>query len=115
MRLLTSSENVARWWDQDARLRPRRSKGIYITPPMRVDGYHPWHRLRVWLEGVPAKQLQMYLDGRLVSEHAGPPYLLGSEDASADGVIPPGQHDLRVRAKDGDGWLEQAFKITGAG
>ena len=40
--------------------------------------------------------------------------VLGSEEYDSDGVIPPGKHTLLVRAKDGDGWLEQTFTIVGA-
>jgi hypothetical protein len=57
----------------------------------------------------------VYLDGKLVTRCETPPYLLGAEDYASDGVIPPGDHELRVRAQDGKGWLEQTFAIVGAG
>ena len=44
----------------------------------------------------------------------GPPYLLGTEARISDSVIPPGRHQLLVRAQDGRGWLEQTFNIQGA-
>ena len=60
------------------------------------------------------EQAELYLDDKLVSTLSGPPYLLGTEDYASDGVIPAGEHLLRVRAKDGQGWLEQTFPIAGA-
>ena len=115
MRLLCSAEAVARWWEEDARLRPLRSKGIYITGPQRVEGYAGWHRLRCWLEGIPMGEVEWYLDGTLVGRQDGPPYLLGTEDYATDKVIPPGKHEVLIRARDGAGWLEQRFAIVGAG
>ena len=115
MRMLSSSEAVRQWWEEDECARPTRSKGIYIMAPSRPEGWHGWERLRVWIEGVEMGQLEMYLDGELVSRFDGPPYLLGTEDYESDNVIPPGEHQLRIRARDGDGWLEQTFAITGAG
>ncbi len=118
MRLLGSSRAVRAWWEQEERLRPRRSKGIFVTPTHSGIGdgkYHGWDRLRVWLEGIAMREVELYLDGNLVSQFAGPPYLLGTEENESDGVIPPGEHRLRVRARDGDGWLEQTFTVKGAG
>jgi hypothetical protein len=116
MRLLGSRSAVRRWWEEEARLRPARSKGIYLTFPSSPDPfYHGWQRLRVWLEGVRMGEVEMYLDGRLVCQYDGPPYVLGREEYESEGVIPPGEHELRVRAQDGDGWLEQRFMIRGAG
>ena len=60
-------------------------------------------------------EVELYLDDRLVNHFEGPPYLLGSQDRSGDTAIPKGEHMLRVRAKDGAGWLERSFKITSAG
>ena len=113
LRVLGSKQAVQRWWDEDARLRPERSKGIYITPPQRIDGYPKWHRLRVWLEGIPMGEVEFYLDDELICKKTVPPYLLGTEDYDSDTVIPKGKHTLRIRAKDGEGWLEQSFKIVG--
>ncbi len=115
MRLLGSRSAVLRWWERDAQWRPRRSKGIYIAPPdYPSEGYHSWERLRVWLEGVPMGEVEMVLDGQLVNRLDAPPYVLGGEGYEFDRVIPPGEHVLRVRARDGDGWLEQQFTIRGA-
>ncbi len=115
MRLLSSSEAVRKWWDEDRRLRPARSKGIYISRQGAIDGYHGWERLRVWLEGIEMGPVEMYLDDKLVNRADGPPYLLGAEAYESDSVIPPGDHTLRVRAKDGGGWLEQTFGIKSGG
>jgi hypothetical protein len=40
---------------------------------------------------------------------------LGTEEYASDTVIPAGEHELKLRAKDGDGWLERTFHIVGAG
>ncbi len=114
MGLLASSEAVARWWAREEAERPRRSKGIYITPYLQIEGYNGWERLRVWTEGLPPGKLEMHLDGQLVCRTDGPPYLLGTEDYASDRVIPPGDHTLLLRAQDGDGWLERSFTIHGA-
>lgn len=116
MRMLSSSEAVRRFWDEDATLRPRRSKGIYPNRP-RDPGpeYHGWERVRIWVEGVPFGEMETYLDGQLVSKMSGPPYVLGTEEYASDGVIPKGEHTLRVRVRDGDGWLEQEFTVLGKG
>lgn len=115
MRLLSSSAAVAQFWAEDARLRPARSKGIYITEFHQLPGWHAWERLRVWLEGIEMGPVELYLDDQLVTKADGPPYLLGTEENASDGVIPAGEHKLRIRAKDGDGWLEQTFTVVGAG
>ncbi len=116
MRMLASSEAVRRFWEEDAAMRPRCSKGIYLNRPSEpVPEYNSWERVRFWVEGVPLGEVETYLDGQLVSTLPGPPYLLGTEEYASDGVIPKGEHTLRVRARDGDGWLEQEFKILGAG
>ena len=114
MRLLASSEAVRRWWQRDADLRPGRSKGIYITPcHYRNNQYRRWERLSVWLEGIEMGEVELRLDGKLINRHIGPPYVLGSEEHASDGLITPGAHELRIRARDGDGWLEQTFSIHG--
>lgn len=115
MRVLASSSAVNAWWEEDVKLRPQRSKGIYISRAEHPSGtYHGYERLRVWLEGVPFGEVEFYLDDQLVTKSAGPPYLLGTEDHATDNVIPAGEHRLRVRARDGEGWLEQTFEIKGS-
>ena len=111
--MLTSSAAVRAWLANEDAQRPRRSKGIYITGPLRVEGYAGWHRLRVWTEGIHPGPVEFYLDGALAAKQEAPPYLLGAEDYGTDGIIPKGEHELRIRAKDGSGWLEQTFTITG--
>jgi hypothetical protein len=114
MRLLASSSAVRQWWAEEARLRPQRSKGIYLNAPSAPEkAYHGYERVRVWVEGIPMGPVEMYLDDQLITRAEGPPYILGGEDSSWDKVVPPGEHRLRVRAQDGDGWLEQAFIISG--
>lgn len=115
MRQLGSREAVDAFWEEDARLRPVRSKGIYITRNMQIEGWHGWQRLRVWIEGIPFGVMEFYLDGKLIDKKSGPPYLLGTEDHSSDSIIPAGKHTLKIRAQDGDGWLEQSFPLLGAG
>ncbi|NUM56847.1 MAG: hypothetical protein HUU46_24725 [Candidatus Hydrogenedentes bacterium] len=114
MRMLASSAAVARFWHDDTVERPRRSKGIYITQPHEFGKYHGWERIRIWTEGVPLGPVETYLDDAPVTRMEGPPYLVGTEDYASDAVIPPGDHVLRIRAVDGDGWLEQTFTVTGA-
>ncbi|MDZ4857758.1 MAG: hypothetical protein SGI88_02155 [Candidatus Hydrogenedentes bacterium] len=113
MRMLASSAAIGRFWHEDTVQRPLRSKGIYITPPHQFGKYNGWERIRIWTEGVALGALEVYLDDALVTRMEGPPYLVGTEDNASDGVIPAGEHVLRIRAQDGDGWLEQTFSITG--
>jgi hypothetical protein len=114
MRLLAGSEAVRSWVERENALRPERSKGIYITTPHQIEGYNKWERIRIWTEGVPMGELEVYIDDTLVNHVDGPPYLVGTEDYESDTVIPSGEHVLRIRARDGDGWLEQTFNIKGA-
>lgn len=114
VRILGSSKAVDRFWVSDARQRPHQSKGIYISKPEASATYGKYERLRVWLEGVEMGPMELYLDGKLISTYAHPPYTLGSEGYGSDNVISSGEHTLRVRAKDGDGWLEQSFVIRGS-
>jgi len=115
MRMLRSSVAVKRFWDEDARMRPRCSKGIYITRPLQRPGYHSWERVHVWLEGVDMGEVEVYLDGRLINRFDGPPYLVGDQGPAGDGVLPPGKHELKIRARDGNGWLVRVFHIRSAG
>ncbi|NOY79772.1 MAG: hypothetical protein GXP31_02080, partial [Kiritimatiellaeota bacterium] len=115
VRMFRSRDAVRRFWEEHRRQSSTRSKGIYITSPIQLPGYHGWERLHVWVEGVPMGELEIYLDGTLVNRYTGPPYLLGSQGAEGDAVLPRGEHELRVRVKDGDGWLVRTFRIVGAG
>jgi hypothetical protein len=115
MRLLASSDGVRNYRDAHVRARPGHSKGIYISTPNHIAGWHGWERLRVWTEGVEMGELEIHLDGEPVSHWDGPPYLAGTEEYDSDGVIPPGKHELLIRARDGEGWLEQTITIQGAG
>ena len=113
MRRLASETAVRQWWENERATRLTRSKGIYITSSHHIDAYNKWERIRIWTEGVPLGALEVYLDDELVSRFDSPPYLVGTEENASDGVIPAGEHTLRIRAQDGDGWLEQTFAITG--
>ncbi|MCC6489552.1 MAG: hypothetical protein IT364_18790 [Candidatus Hydrogenedentes bacterium] len=114
MRLLADSRALQQWWAGEEAARPARSKGIYISAPHEFGIYHGWERIRIWTEGVPMGELEVYLDDALVNHCDGPPYLVGTEDDKSDGVIPAGEHQLKIRAKDGDAWLEQIFTVKGA-
>ncbi len=114
VRIAGSTDALKRWWQEDERLRPECSKGIYVTSPMGENSYKRYQRLRVWLEGIPMGEVELHLDDKLVSRFDKPPYLLGTEEYESDSVIPPGEHSLRIRARDGDGWLEQTFTVQGS-
>ena len=113
--LLSSSAAVKGWHARETELRGRYSKGIYITPPHEFGKYHGWERIRVWTDGIEQGPLEALLDGSIVTKVDGPPYLVGTEDHASDNVIPPGEHTLTIRARDGGNWLEQSFNIVGAG
>jgi hypothetical protein len=115
MALLSSSAAVGVWQAGESALQPRYSKGIYITPPHEFGIYHGWERIRIWTDGIAQGPLEVSLDGNVVGHMEAPPYLLGTEDSASDNVVPPGEHTLTVRAKDGEGSLEQRFQIKGAG
>lgn len=115
VRMVSSSEAVRRFWQEQERLRPHCSKGIYLQPSEDGDtGYHEWERARIWLEGIEMGEVEVYLDGKLVTRFSQPPYLVGTEEYDSDNVIPPGEHTLLIRARDGDGWLEEEFTVLGA-
>lgn len=115
IRMLRSSAAVRQSWEEDARLRPRRSKGIHISPANRLPGYHRWERVHVWLEGIPMGEMEIYLDGKRIHHFDGPPYMVGSQGNDGDTALPKGKHELKIRARDGAGWLERIFHIVSAG
>ena len=103
------------WWEQYEQMRPKLSKGIYLQPSEDGDfTYHPWERIRIWLEGVEMGEVEIWLDGKLINKYARPPYIVGGEGYEFDNLLGVGEHELLVRARDGDGWLEQKFKVYGA-
>jgi hypothetical protein len=113
MRMLSSSEAIRQWWERETANRSRYSKAVYVTQPEAPGGvYHRYERLRIWTDGVDQGPLEVHVDGKLVSRFDKPPYLLGTEDYESDKLLAPGKHELKVRARDGEGWLEQAFAIT---
>ena len=115
IRMLRSSAAVRHSQEEDTRLRPQRSKGIYISRFNQLPGYHRWERLHVWLEGVPMGEVEIYLDGKRIHRLDGPPYMVGSQDSGGDTALPKGKHELKIRARDGDGWLERVFQIVSGG
>jgi hypothetical protein len=114
IRMTRSSEALNRFWKNEKRLTPKRSKNIYITPFSQLPGYHSWERLHIWTDGIPMKELEIYLDGKRINRFDGPPYLLGDQGPKGDHAIPRGKHELKIRARDGDGWLEKTFSVTGS-
>ena len=114
IRMLCRSDAVRKFWENEKRLTPKRSKNIYITHFSQLPGYHSWERLHIWTDGIPMGELEVFLDGKRVNHFAGPPYLLGDQGPKGDHAIPSGKHELKIRARDGDGWLERSFSITGA-
>lgn len=109
--LLGYPQAIERWRERERAERPRYSKGIYITPPHEVGEYRPWGRMRVWVEGTEPGELELWLDGRRINHYQRPPYTLTSEDRADDDAVPPGAHRLKVRARDGSGWLEREFSV----
>jgi hypothetical protein len=114
VRMLRSSNAVKRFWDEDRERRSKASKGIYITSFNQLPGYHGWERLHVWVDGIPMGEMEIYLDDKPAGRFDGPPYLLGGQGPEGDKAIPKGEHILRIRVRDGDGWLEKTFRIVGA-
>jgi hypothetical protein len=113
MALLPSKSALDAWWQREEKVRPSRSKGVYITPPHEFGKYHGFERIRIWTEGLPVGPVESWLDGQLIFRQEAPPYLVGTEDYATDGIIPPGPHELRIRVQDGEGWYDQTFTVAG--
>ncbi|HEY3298915.1 MAG TPA: hypothetical protein VGK34_09695 [Armatimonadota bacterium] len=113
MSRLGSSEAIDRWLRKDADMRSHCSKGIYLLKPADGRAYGFYDRAQIWVEGVDVREMETYMDGKLVGRMSAPPYLLGTDGYESDKVVPVGDHKLLVRVKDGAGWLEQEFAITG--
>jgi len=112
--MLGSSEAVNRYWKEDALQRPQCSKDIYLNhPEAGGDKFYWYERVRPWVEGMPLGEMEIYLDGKLTNRYQGPPYVVGSEEYTADKLITPGEHELRIRVKDSDGWFEKTFTVKG--
>lgn len=115
VRILSSSQAIRDWWERYERMQPNLSKGIYLQPSEDGDfTYHRWERIRIWIEGVKMDGMEIYLDGKLINEYEQPPYIVGGEGYEFDNLLSPGKHTLLVRARDGEGWLEQNFIVHGA-
>ena len=110
--LAGSLEALRRWQERELQEQSRYSKGIYLSAPHRKGTYQPYERLRVWVEGVDGKAVELWVDDSRINSYEKPPYILGSEALEDDHLIPAGAHSLRVRARDGEGWLEQEFPIS---
>ncbi len=113
LHLLRSREAVTAWLRHDEAQRKYCSKGIFITPPSDGKAYHFWERLRIWVDGLTVREMQTYIDGKLVGKLTRQPFILGTDGHDSDNVIPAGEHKLLVRVRDGGGWLEQQFAIKG--
>ncbi len=91
------------------------SKKIYILPPAHpfLGGYRPsGDRIRFWLEGDIGPELEVWEGDKKLAALKGYPYVLGEEATDAPEPFETGRHELRVRARDGDGWLEHTFRVT---
>ncbi len=114
VRISSSSQAVRDWWERFERMQANLSKGIYLQPSEDGDfTYHHWERIRIWIEGIAIGEVEIYLDGKLINEYKQPPYIVGGEGYEFDNLLSPGEHTLVVRARDGDGWLEQKFTVYG--
>ncbi|NUQ64932.1 MAG: hypothetical protein HUU20_20915 [Pirellulales bacterium] len=112
IRLLASTEAVNSFWKRDAELRERATKGIYLNRSETIARqFGNYERARVWLEGIPMGEVEFHLDGKFINRCSGPPYVLGTEADSADAIYTPAEKTLRIRAKDGDGWIEETYQI----
>ncbi len=105
-----SAAALRTWSERERAEQERYSKGIYLSAP-HEGKYSPWGRLRVWVEGFEPEEVELYVDGELMSRYAGPPYTLTSEEHEDDGAIPSGRHQLKVRARSGRDWLEREFDV----
>ncbi len=106
-----SVDALRRWRRREAGEQPRYSKGIYLSPPHKEGKYQPYERLRVWVEGVGADTVEIWVDGRRVNNYEAPPYIPFSEALEDDHAIGAGTHTLKVRARDGGGWIERDFQV----
>lgn len=91
------------------------SKGIFIEPPSHafLGGYRSSNdRVRFWLEGNIGPAIEVFEAKDLVADSAGYPYVLGAEATDTPPPLSFGKHTIKVRAPDGEGWLEETFDIT---
>jgi hypothetical protein len=109
--IIGSVNSLKRWREIEDSKQSEYSRGIYINPPNRDGKYHPWERVRLWIEGIVPEKVELLVDGRVVNTYQSPPYILASEDRSDDDAIKSGRHILKVRAKHREGWLEQEFDV----
>jgi len=111
--LIGSVDALRRWRNREQDEQARYSKAIYLNEPLEGEEYRSCGRVRVWVEGLAAEgEVELLVDGEKLNVCAGPPYVLTSEEGEDDGAIPAGKHALTVRARDGDGWLQQDFEIV---
>jgi hypothetical protein len=111
LRRAGSLASLRRWRQERDRLQTSYSKGVYLTKPAEGPAYHRWERVRVWVEGFRPQTVELWVDGKRVNRYAAPPYVLYTEDRSADEAMTAGRHVLTVRAEDGGRWLEKEFAI----
>ena len=109
--IIGSVSSLKEWRKIEDSKQSEYSKGIYISPPNREGKYHPWERLRLWIEGIKPEIVELLVDNQIINSYKSPPYILASEDQSDDHAIQSGEHILKVRAKHKEGWLEQEFSV----
>jgi hypothetical protein len=109
--IIGSVNSLKRWRGIEDSKQSEYSRGIYINPPNREGKYHPWERIRLWIEGIKPEIVELLVDGQIINTYQSPPYILASEDRSDDHAAKSGKHILEVRAKHKEGWLEQEFSV----
>ena len=109
--IISSVNSLRRWREIESSKQSEYSKGIYTNSPHRDGKYHPWERLRLWIEGIEPERVELFIDGQIVNTCQSPPYILASEDRSDDHAIKSGKHILKVRAKHKEGCLEHEFSV----
>ena len=68
--------------------------------------------IHIWTDGIEPAELHVYVDGTLTNKFASPPYWVGdeTEDYDLDFAL-TGKHTIKIRARDGDNWLEKFFEV----
>lgn len=57
-------------------------------------------------------ELEVARDGKVINRLKKPLYWVGAEEYDSDTLL-VGRHTLKIRARDGDRWLEKTFEIEG--
>ena len=112
VRICGSTTALDRFFVTETQEFPLRSKGIYLKPPTEGRKYNKWERVRIWVDGIAPGELEVVLDGKVINRFKKPPYWVGTEEYDSDTLL-TGSHTLKIKARDGDRWLEKTFKIEG--